>query len=40
MVKRSAKKSIDVIVCGVWFDRCDGNVLMLKGSSTLSLYTS
>ena len=40
MVKRSAKKSIDVIVCGVWFDRCDGTVRMLKDSSTLSFYTS
>jgi hypothetical protein len=40
MVKRSTKKSIGVIVCGVWFDRCDGTVLMLKGSSTLSFYTS
>jgi hypothetical protein len=40
MVKSSAKKSIGVIVCGVWFDRCDGTVLMLKGSSTLSFYTS
>jgi hypothetical protein len=39
MVKRSTKKSI-VIVCGGWFDRCDGTVLMLKGSSTLSFYTS
>jgi hypothetical protein len=40
MVKSSTKKSIGVIVCGVWFDRCDGTVLMLKGSSTLSFYTS
>jgi len=40
MVKSSKKKSIGVIVCGVWFDRCDGIVLMLKGSSTLSFYTS
>jgi hypothetical protein len=40
MVKSSAKKSIGVIVCVVvWFDRCDGTVLMLKGSSTLSIYT-
>jgi hypothetical protein len=41
MAKRSTKKSIGVIVwCGVWFDRCDGTVLMLKGPSTLSFYTS
>jgi hypothetical protein len=40
-VKSSAKESIGVIVwCVVWFDRCDGTVLMLKGSSTLSFYTS
>ena len=39
MVKSSAKKSIGVIVCVVVIDRCDGTVLMLKGSSTLSFYT-
>jgi len=26
MVKSSTKKSIGVIVCGVWFDKCDGTV--------------
>ncbi len=40
MVKSSTKKSISVIVCGVWFDRCDGTVLVLEGSSTLPFYTS
>ena len=25
--------------CGVWFDRCDETVLMLKSSSILSFYT-
>jgi hypothetical protein len=37
MVKRSTKKSIGVIV---WVDRCDRTVLMLRGSSIISFYTS
>ena len=36
MVKCSAKRSIGVIVWCMWFDRCDGAVLILKGLSTLS----
>jgi hypothetical protein len=36
MVKYSAKKSIGVIVWCMWFDRCDGAVLILKALSTLS----
>jgi hypothetical protein len=36
MVKDSARKSISVIVWYMWFDRCDGAVLILRGLSTLS----
>jgi hypothetical protein len=40
MVKSSTKKSISVIVWYVWFDRCDGAVLILTGLFTLYFYTS
>ena len=37
MVKRSAKKSI-CVMCSGWLDRCDGTVLIIRGSFMLSFY--